>query len=64
MQEKQKRTDSEVCIVRIMFPAVSDEQAIECKKKISEVLADIADVRIDFSLSRMRNGMELQPANR
>lgn len=40
----------EICQIRVMFPAESDEQAISCKKKIKEVLADVPDVNIHFSL--------------
>lgn len=40
----------EVCTIRIIFPVQSDEQAIECKKKIKEALGDIPDVNIQFSL--------------
>jgi len=42
---------AQVCSIRIMFPVTSDEQAIEYKKKISAVLADIPDARIEFSLT-------------
>lgn len=45
----QKQT--EICSIRIGFPVETDEQAIAYKKKISEILADIAEVRIEFSLS-------------
>lgn len=40
----------EVCTIRIMFPVESDEQAIACKKKIKEVLSDIPEVNVQFSL--------------
>lgn len=48
----------EVCQIRIMFPVQSDEQAIEYKKKITALLAEIADAQIQFSLIPMPN-----PAN-
>ncbi len=41
---------TEVCTIRIMFPVDSDEQAIDCKKKIRAVLKDIPDVNIQFSM--------------
>ena len=47
---KQKTTDSEICSIRIVFPVDSDEQAIEYKKKIAEVLSEIPDAQINFSL--------------
>ncbi|GAI67848.1 unnamed protein product [marine sediment metagenome] len=40
----------EVCMIRIVFPVQSDEQAIDCKKKVQAVLADIPDIQIHFSL--------------
>ena len=40
----------EVCTIRIMFPVESDEQAIECKKKIATALSDMQDVQTQFSI--------------
>lgn len=40
----------QLCTIRIGFPVDSDEQAIEYKKKISDVLAPIPQARIDFGL--------------
>lgn len=40
----------EFCTIRIMFPVESDEQAIEYKKKISELLKDVPDVQVHFSI--------------
>jgi len=48
--EKQDKTDSEICSIRIMFPVKSDEQAIDYKKKIAALLAEIPDAQIQFSL--------------
>jgi len=48
--EKQTVTDSEICSIRIMFPVKSDEEAIEYKKKIAEVLSEIPEAQIQFSL--------------
>ena len=50
----------EVCSIRIIFPVVSDEAAIEYKKKIAEVLAGIADAQIQFSLGTMPVGMPIR----
>lgn len=47
-----------------MFPVDTDEQAIAYKKKIGDVLADISQARIEFSLSSVPNGVDLRPANR
>jgi len=40
----------EICTIRIGFPVTSDAQAIEYKKKIADILSDIAQVRIEFSI--------------
>lgn len=40
----------EICSIRIMFPVESDEQAIEYKKKIAALLAEIPDAQIQFSI--------------
>ncbi|GAI72282.1 unnamed protein product [marine sediment metagenome] len=40
----------EVCTIRIMFPVVSDEKAIEYKKRLTEVLKDNPDATMQFSL--------------
>lgn len=51
MDEKQEKAPPiQVCMIRISFPTESDEQAISYKKKIGDVLADISNVRIEFSL--------------
>lgn len=52
MTENDKpQTMQEVCTIRIGFAVESDEQAIEYKKKISEILADISNAHIEFSLT-------------
>ncbi len=42
---------TQVCSIRIMFPVDTDEQAIEYKRKISAVLENIQESRIEFSLT-------------
>lgn len=46
---------NEICTIRIMFPVESDDQAIDCKKKIKAVLGDIPDVNFQFSLTELPN---------
>ncbi|GAI98584.1 unnamed protein product [marine sediment metagenome] len=41
----------ELCTIRIIFPVESDEKAIEYKKKIADLLAEIPDAQIQFGLS-------------
>ncbi len=45
------KENQEVCSIRVMFPVESDEQAIACKKKISEILSDIPDTTLQFGIS-------------
>lgn len=45
--------NKQVCTVNVMFPVESDEQAIDVKKKIAEVLSEIPLVRIDFNLTQI-----------
>lgn len=44
-QDKQ-----DVCGIRVSFPVKSDEQAIEYKKKITVIFADLPEAQIQFSL--------------
>lgn len=41
----------EVCTIQIAFAVDSDEQAIRYKKKISEILSDIPNARLEFALT-------------
>ena len=58
-ETEQKPPPKQVCSIRIMFPVDTDEQAIEYKKKIGEILADIPNARIEFSLSYIPSRSEL-----
>lgn len=49
-EPEQKPQAKQVCTIRIMFPVETDEQAIAYKKKINDVLVDIPNVRIEFSI--------------
>lgn len=56
MQETNGKTTSplplnEICTMRIAFPIKTDEDAIEVKKRIAEILKDVEDVRIQFSIT-------------
>ena len=51
MDETEKTSlPKQVCTIRIIFPVDTDEQAISYKKKIGDVLADIPNIQIQFSL--------------
>jgi len=47
---EQKTALQQVCTIQIGFPVETDEQAITYKKKIGDILADIPQARIEFSL--------------
>ena len=50
--------NKQVCSIKIMLPVISDEQAIDYKKKIAEVLSDIPEAIIDFRLISGRPPMQ------
>lgn len=56
--ERDKR---EVCTIRIMFPVDTDQQAIEYKKKIGEVLSSKPDAMIEFKLTNL--SIPINPRN-
>lgn len=65
MDETQKTIPAkEICSIRIAFPVDTDEQAIEYKRKIGEVIANIPQARIEFNLMSVPYGVDLRPANR
>lgn len=49
--ENKPPTMQEICTIRIAFPVESDDQAIDYKKKISEVLSPIPNAHIEFNLT-------------
>lgn len=55
--ENKTPQPTQVCSIRIGFPVDSDEQAIGYKKKIAEVLSDIPNARIEFSLMAIPAGI-------
>jgi len=63
-ETEQKTPPKQICTIRIMFPVDTDEQAINYKKKINDVLADIPNARIEFALmsspSLMPNVSQIQ----
>jgi len=55
-EENKKPVEPEICTIRIVFPVESDEQAIEFKKKIKALLADIPDSAIQFAIMSRPSG--------
>ena len=50
----------EICTIRIVFPVDSDEQAIEYKKRILEVLKDNPDAQVHFALMPSPTNMPMR----
>ena len=52
MENPQEKNESpkQICSITVIFPVESDDQAIDVKKKIGEVVGDTADVMIDFRI--------------
>lgn len=40
----------QVCIIKIVFPVGSDDEAIDVKKRIGEAMKDMPDAQINFNL--------------
>lgn len=53
MDTTESKAPPEVCTMTIAFPVVSDDAAIDVKKKIGNLLVDMPDVMIDFRIRRM-----------
>ena len=45
--------NKEICRMTLTFPVDSDEQAIDIKKKIGAVLAELSDAQVNFSLMNL-----------
>lgn len=60
VENDKTKLKQEICSIRIMFPVSSDEQAIDKKRKIADVLIDIPDVVINFSIVSGRPTMPVK----
>jgi len=49
----------ELCTMRIAFPVIDDDQAIDIKKKIAAILSDVPDSAINFTLQPARPAMTM-----
>ena len=47
------KPEQEICSINIMFPVESDEQAIDCKKKVKAALENIPEVQTRFMIMPM-----------
>ncbi len=56
---ENNKTPGQLCTMRIAFPVETDDQAIAIKKKISEILADVPDAQVNFSLANARAAMTM-----
>ena len=52
MERPQGKSESpkQICSITVMFPVLSDDEAIAVKKKIGDAVADIEDSRVDFRI--------------
>lgn len=50
MESNENKGEPQVCIIKIVFPTGSDDEAIVVKKKIGEVMAGMPDAQINFNL--------------
>lgn len=47
------KDQKQICQIRIVFPTDSDQEAIDYKKKIADVMIDKSEAIINFSLSNV-----------
>jgi len=58
----QNQTGSDSCMMLIAFPITSDEQAVETRRKIKEVIVNIEGLRFDFRITSApvrKNGVDV-----
>ena len=60
METSDNKPQSQVCIIKIVFPVTSDDEAIKVKKKIAADLAEIPETVINFSLMSGRPPIPVQ----
>lgn len=58
-EPEQTALPKQLCSIRISFPIDTDEEAIDYKKKIGNILAPIPTARIEFTLSTMPSRAEI-----
>ncbi len=60
MEASDNKIEKQVCIIKIVFPVSSDDEAIKVKKKIASTLTEIPETVINFSLMSGRPPMPVQ----
>jgi len=50
METTEIKSEPQVCIIKVVFPAETDESAMVVKKKITEATANMPGVQINFNL--------------
>jgi len=60
-----EQSKNEVCLIRIVFPVASDEQALNIKNQIDNSIKDIEGARSEFSLKTAHGLLPtpMSPAN-
>ena len=51
--KREAPTRQQVCDIQVTFPVKSDDDAISYKKKIGDIVADIQNARIVFSITNV-----------
>lgn len=50
MENREPEKQPQVCIIKVVFPAESDDAALDIKKKIGVIVEDTPGVQINFNL--------------
>ncbi len=53
--EKPNLPNPELCTIAIVFPIDNDEQIISVKKRVSEAVKDLPQVKIEYRFTELRN---------
>ena len=53
MENEQEVTVKQVCTIQIAFPVKDDNEAIQLKHKIEQVLQDTPTARVDFRITTL-----------
>ena len=57
MAEINETEYKQLCNITIMFPVKNDEEGVEVKKKIAVIVADMTNVRLNFTLTSLPSKM-------
>lgn len=49
----ENESPKQICTITVIFPVVSDDEAIAVKKKIGDAVAEISESRVDFRITNL-----------